>query len=88
MSAVVLGKKGGEWKVGPVHDHVGPGSCGGGVAGWPSTDVTENGVWRLAAQRPVRRQGWWKGKFALFRRADSNPKTDFPPLTTARQELL
>ena len=31
--------------------------------------VTERyawGVWLLAAQKPVNRPGWWKGKFALF----------------------
>ena len=24
------------------------------------------GVWLLAAQKPISRPGWWKGKFALF----------------------
>jgi len=24
------------------------------------------GVWLLAAQKPINRPGWWKGKFALF----------------------
>ena len=24
------------------------------------------GVWRLPAQKPINRPGWWKGKFALF----------------------
>ena len=28
--------------------------------------VTESGVWLLAAQKPIKRQGWWKGQFALF----------------------
>ena len=23
-------------------------------------------VWLLATQKPLKRQGWWKGKFALF----------------------
>ena len=31
-----------------------------------SSPVTETGVRLLAAQKPVKRQGWWKGKFALF----------------------
>ena len=31
--------------------------------------VTECGSWLLVAQKPVlKRQGWWKGKSALFRR--------------------
>ena len=29
---------------------------------------TKNGVWLLAALKPTKRQGWWKGKFALFQR--------------------
>ena len=28
--------------------------------------VTENGVWLLAGQKPLKRPGWWKGKFTLF----------------------
>ena len=28
--------------------------------------VTESGVQLLAAQKPIKRQSWWKGKFALF----------------------
>ena len=30
--------------------------------------VTESlcGVWLLAAQKPINRPGWWKGKVALF----------------------
>lgn len=24
---------------------------------------TKNGVWLLAALKPTKRQGWWKGKF-------------------------
>ena len=28
--------------------------------------VTESGVRQLATQKPIKRQGWWKGKFALF----------------------
>ena len=28
--------------------------------------VTKSGVWPLAAQKPVERPGWWKGKFASF----------------------
>ena len=26
------------------------------------------GVWLLAALKPIKRQGWWKGKFALLQR--------------------
>ena len=29
---------------------------------------TKNGVWLLAALKPTKRRGWWKGKFALFQR--------------------
>jgi len=25
--------------------------------------VTESRVWLLAVQKPIKRQGWWKGKF-------------------------
>ena len=28
--------------------------------------VTESGVRPLTVQKPIKRQGWWKGKFALF----------------------
>ena len=28
--------------------------------------VTESGVWLLLVQKPIKRPGWWKGKFALF----------------------
>ena len=28
--------------------------------------VTASGVQLLTAQKPINRQGWWKGKFALF----------------------
>ena len=28
--------------------------------------VTKSGVWLSTAQKPVKRQSWWKGKFALF----------------------
>ena len=35
----------------------------------PGPSVTESGVWLLAAQKPIlKRQGWWKGEFALFQR--------------------
>ena len=49
-----------------------------------SNTVTESGVRLLIAQKPIKRQGWWKGKFALFwtpatrGRADSCPKADSP----------
>ena len=33
---------------------------------FPTTNVTESGVWLLAVQNPIKRQGWRKGKFALF----------------------
>ena len=49
----------------------------------------------LAAQKSVKRQVWWKGKFALFwipamgwGRVDSCPKADSPLLTIRGQELL
>ena len=32
----------------------------------PTSTVTEGGVRLLAAQKPLKRPGWWKGKFALF----------------------
>ena len=51
--------------------------------------VTESGVRLLAAQKPLKRSGWWKGKFALFQtlategvggwRADTCPKANPPP---------
>ena len=28
--------------------------------------VPESGVWLLAAQKSIKKKGWWKGKFALF----------------------
>ena len=28
--------------------------------------VTKSGVQLLATQKPIKRPGWWKGKFALF----------------------
>ena len=28
--------------------------------------VAESGVWLLAAQNLVKKQGWWEGKCALF----------------------
>ena len=31
-----------------------------------SATVIESGVWQLAAIKPVMRQDWWKGEFALF----------------------
>ena len=49
--------------------------------------VTKNGVWLLAAQKPIKRPGWWKGKFVLFQcwqlgreegRADFCPKSPSP----------
>ena len=56
--------------------------------------VTESGVRLLAAQKPIKRPDWWKGKFALFQmpatgegRADVCPKADSPPLTIREQEL-
>ena len=48
--------------------------------------VTKSGVQQLGSLKPIKRQGWWKGKFALFRRPmgrgggkDCWPKADFPP---------
>ena len=34
----------------------------------PGGSVTESGVQLLTAQKPIKWQGWWKGKFALFQR--------------------
>ena len=33
--------------------------------GWQKT-VTESGARLLASLKPIKRQGWWKGKFVLF----------------------
>ena len=30
------------------------------------TPVIRSGVWLLAFQKAIKRQGWWKGKFSLF----------------------
>ena len=34
--------------------------------------VTQSEVRLLAAQKPIKRQGWWKGKFALFLNLDAS----------------
>ena len=56
--------------------------------------VTESGVRLLTTQKPVKRPGWWNGKFALFwmpaavgvtRRLS---KCRLPLLTIREQELL
>ena len=59
-----------------------PNLCGVFVL-WPSQSVTKSGVQLLVAQKPIKRQGWWRGKFALFwmpatggEWADSCPKAD------------
>ena len=48
-------------------------------------DVIQSGVQLLTTQKPTKRPGWWKGKFALFwmpamgcgeERADVCPKVD------------
>ena len=50
--------------------------------------VTKSGVRLLAAQKPIKRPGWWREEFALFwmrqpwgvgGRVDTCPKTEFPP---------
>ena len=62
---------------------------------WIAVTVTECGVWLLAAQKPIKRQGWWKGKFALFWRpttggvdggwrVDSSPKAASPTPTASQ----
>ena len=28
--------------------------------------LTESGVWSFATQKPIKRPGWWNGKFTLF----------------------
>ena len=35
----------------------------------------------LSAQKLVKKQGWWKGKFALFLRQANGSKVDFPAST-------
>ena len=58
--------------------------------------VTESGVRPLAAQKPIKRRGWWKGKMLYCGcwqrggegRGDSCPKADSPLLTVRGQELL
>ena len=50
--------------------------------------LTESWVWLLTPQKPIKRQGWWKGKFALFwmqatlwgTGGDAFSKADFHPL--------
>ena len=54
------------------------------------------GFWLIAAQKPVTRQGWWKGKFALFWRSATGTgvgreggllsKGQFPSQTIRGQE--
>ena len=52
----------------------------------PSEVITlsKGEVWLLASQKPTKRPGWWKGKFALFwiqqpgSRADTCPKAKSP----------
>ena len=63
----------------------------------PHSVVIESGVRLLAAPKPVKRQGWWKGKFALLRRLAakaggrgellSKGRLDSPPLTVSGQEF-
>ena len=71
-------------------DSTGGGGGDGGsgdscIVGAGGDNVTERSVWvrLLAAQKPINRPGWWKGKFALFqmlatwaggRMADISPK--------------
>ena len=49
------------------------------------------GVWLLAAQKPINRQAWWKGKFALFwrpeiwERGQTPVQRLTPPLPTDNQ---
>ena len=56
--------------------------------------VTESEVQLLAALKSIKGQGWWKGKFALFRRLATwvgqgrCPQATSPPLTVSGQELL
>ena len=46
------------------------GHLGAGYHSWeqPKSTVTESGVRLLTAQKPMKRQAWWNGKFALFQR--------------------
>ena len=48
--------------------------------------LPNSGVWLLATEKPMKRPGWWEGKFAAFwmlatgwgSRKDSYPKTNSP----------
>ena len=63
--------------------------------GWTCVPlVTESGVQLLAAQKPLKRQGWWKGVCFILDagncgggegRVDSCPKADSPPPPTDHQ---
>ena len=63
-----------EWPVGMAGQHLiasapflsfeWPSSFSESQARIPFLSVTESGVWLLAAQNPIERPGWWKGKFA------------------------
>ena len=57
--------------------------------------ITKSRVWLLAALKAVKRQGWWKEKFALFlmlamkgREGGFLSKEQSPVLTTSGQEFL
>jgi len=45
---------------------------------WVLKTVTKVGVQLFITLKPIKRQGWWKGKFVLFRRLDSCPKANSP----------
>ena len=42
-------------------------------------NVTKSEVWLLAAQRPMKRQGWWRDNFALFGHRQLLFKGQLPP---------
>ena len=59
--------------------------------------VTKSGAWLLATQKPRKKQGRWKGNFALFQRqakqvgGGQNPvqrPTPAPSMTISERELL
>jgi len=54
------------------------------------SNVTECRVWLLAAQKPIKRPGWWKGKCFILEAgnlgAGSYPKADSPPPATLNDE--
>lgn len=61
---------------------------------WGGQVVTESGVWLLTPLKPIKRQDWQKGKFALLGRPATGAggwthvQQPLPPRTISEQELL